>query len=106
MTWEIINSIGRVLLTVVVVVKVTRFGETLNKVERAGLGFMGGGSLLTVPVIWDMQHSPFLDWSTTLITYGALMFIAGRTWRDWGHEWRNRMGVEQARRHLIERGKL
>lgn len=86
MTWDIINSIGRVMLTLVIVIKVTRFGETLNKVERAGLGIMGGGSLLTVPVIWDMAHSPFLDWSTTLITYGAFMFIAGRTYRDYKHE--------------------
>lgn len=106
MTWEILNSLGRILLTIIVVVKVTRFGLTLNPIERAGLGFMGGGSLLTVNVIWEHQASPFSDWATTLVTYGALMFLFGRTWRDWRHEHRNITAREQARKYLQARGKI
>lgn len=106
MTWDIVNSIGRVLLTIIVVIKVTRFGLTLNKVERVGLGLMGSGSLLTVNVIWDMRESPFWGWSVSLITYGAVLFIAGRTWRDWRHEHRGMKATEQARQHLRQRGKL
>lgn len=106
MTWELLNSLGRLLLTLIVVVKVTRFGTTLNAVERIGMGFMGGGSLLTINVIWERQASPFSDWSTTLITYGAVLFLCGRTWRDWRHEHRNIRAIEQARLHLKSRGKL
>lgn len=106
MTWELVNSLGRLLLTVIVVVKVTRFGTTLNVTERLGMGLMGAGSLMTINVIWERQASPFSDWSTTIITYGAVLFLAGRTWRDWRHEHRNITAREQARRHLQARGKI
>lgn len=106
MTWELLNSLGRILLTIIVMVKVTRFGETLNPVERVGLGMMGGGSLLTVNVIWEHQASPYSDWATSLVTYGAVLFLAGRTWRDWRHEYRNITARQQARAYLQSRGKL
>jgi hypothetical protein len=104
--WDTLNVLGRFVLAVFVVIKVTRFSETLNVSERIGLGFMGGGSLLTVLVIMEPRGSPFEGWATTLITWGAVIFICGRTYRDWKHERRNQRQIAAASAHLRARGKL
>jgi len=102
----IVWTFGRLLLTGVVVVKVTRFRDTMNIVERTGLGLVGGTSFLTIPAIWEPRETPFEGWPATILTYGVLMFIAGRTWRDHQHEINGFRSNRQARRHLRSRGKL
>lgn len=101
---DIINAIGRVILTIIVVYKVTQFREMANSVERFGLGMMGAGSFLTVPVILYKNRNPFEGWAVTLLTIGAILLLAGRTWRDrrhkrandiqakWGEQWRRERG--------------
>lgn len=106
MTLDIIHAVCRLILTAIIVVKITRFGETLNPVERVGLGMMGGAGLLTIGVIWERQESPFADWSPLIFTIGAILLLAGRTWRDWRHEHRNITARQQARDYLQARGKL
>ncbi len=103
MTLDILNTLGRLLLTLIVVVKITRFRDTMNAVERVSLGIMGSGSFLTIAVIWERTGSPFEGWATTLLTFGAFGFLIGRTLRDWKHDGNNRAALTQAARHFNER---
>ncbi len=97
MTWAIAHSLIRIVLTLIVIVKVTRFATTLNRVERFGLGMMGGCGLLTVNVIWERQQSPYDGWAGTLFSFGAILFLFGRTLRDWKHQRANdRMAAQGA----------
>lgn len=89
MTFDILMTFGRLILTMIVVVKITRFRETMNATERIGLGLMGSGSFLTIGVIWERTGSPFEGWAASVLTYGAILFLVGRTWRDWRHEQAN-----------------
>jgi hypothetical protein len=104
MTWALAHSLIRLVLTVIVVVKITRFRDTLNRVERFGLGVMGGCGILTLNVIWERQQSPYDGWATTLFSFGAILFLAGRTYRDWKHQRANDLQVEYWERHKRERG--
>ncbi len=106
MIWDILNVAGRLLLTLLVIYKLSLFREHMICVERVGLGMMGGGSFLTVPIIIDRYNNPFNGWATTLLTVGALVFIAGRTWRDRRHAAANQEQVIAAHDHLVKRGKL
>jgi hypothetical protein len=106
MTLDILNTLGRLLLTLIVVVKITRFRDTMNAVERVSLGVMGSGSFLTIAVIWERTGSPFEGWATTLLTFGAFGFLIGRTLRDWKHDDTNRAGIAAAAAHFRERRKL
>lgn len=101
--FDIINTLGRLALTMIVVVKITRFRDTLNLVERMCLGVMGSGSFLTIAVIWERTGSPFEGWATTLLTFGAVGFLISRTMRDWKHDDANRAGVAAAARYFRER---
>lgn len=102
MTFDIINSIGRLLLTVIVVYKVTQFREMANPLERLGLGMMGGGSFLTIAVIWDAE-GPFSGWAVSILTYGAVLFLVGRTYRDTRHQRQNEKQLRIAREHFAAR---
>lgn len=99
-------TLGRLLVTIVVVVKITRFRETMNGLERTGLGFVGGTSFLTIPVIWQREGSPFDLWAATILTFGVLMFLIGRTIRDRKHANANRAAANEARGYLESRGRL
>ncbi len=86
MVWDILNTLGRLALTVIVIYKLTQFRSMMIMLERVGLGIMGAGSFLTVAVIWEREQSPFDGWAVTLLTFGAVAFLAGRTWRDRRHQ--------------------
>lgn len=106
MIWDLVNSLGRLLLTVIVIILITRLRHLLNALERIGLGFAGAGSFLTIPVIWQRHGSPFEGWATTLLTYGALMAWVGFGWRKLRHDQRNAQAVAEATARLQSRGKL
>ncbi len=104
--FAIVMTLLRLVLTGIVIVKITRFRDTMNAMERIGLGLMGSGSFLTVGVIWERSGSPFEGWAATLLTLGAVLFLIGRTRRDWIHSQANQAGVRAAAVHLKSRGKL
>jgi len=103
--FDIVNTVGRVILTVVVIYKLAQFREMANVTERYGLGMMGTGSFLTVPVILYKNNNPFEGWAVTLLTVGAIMFLVGRTWRDRKHARNNKLAVEQGRLWQAQKGK-
>ncbi len=104
MLFDILNSIGRLVLTAIVIYKLGQFRDMANMAERIGLGFMGGGSFLTIPNIWEAEQSPFDGWAATLLTWGAVLFVVGRTYRDRRHFKRNEEAKQQAREYLATRG--
>lgn len=97
MIWDILNAALRLVLTALVIYKITQFRETANLVERMGLGLMGGGSFLTIGIIMEGPSSPFDGWAVTILTLGMVMLIAGRTWRDMRHQRNNRRQLEFAK---------
>lgn len=84
--WDYINIFARLVLTALSVYKLTQFGEMMLPVERLGLSMMGGGSFLTIPVLIEKRDSPMDGWAVTVLTVGAVVFLAGRTWRDRKHQ--------------------
>ncbi len=105
MTWDIINSIARALVTVVCAYKLFKFYDMMIQPERIGLGFMASGSLMTVPIIWQGHHSPFDGWAVSVMTIGLAVFLAGRTWRDRRHQRANDQQVAYYQAHLRSKGR-
>lgn len=98
--WDIINSIMRVGIMLIVAWKLIRFFHLFNSWERWGMSIAGGCSLLTVSVIWGGERSPYDGWATTLFSFGVLLYFIGRTTRHWRHERNNQAMVLAARRHM------
>jgi len=104
--FDIANVIGRSILTLLVIYKLAQFREMANVMERVGLGMMGAGSFLTLPVIMYKYNNPFEGWSVSILTFGAIMFLVGRTWRDRRHAMANERQVKKSREYLEGRGLL
>jgi len=104
--FEGINAVGRVLLTCIVVYKVTQFRDMANAMERLGLGMMGSGSFLTVPVILYKNQNPFEGWAVTILTVGAILLLIGRTYRDHKHWAANKRMLQAAERYMKSRRKM
>jgi len=103
--FDILNVAGRLIVTSIVVFKLTQFREMTNFCERSGLGMMGAGSFLTIPVIMFKNDNPFEGWAVSLLTYGVILFLAGRTWRDYKHSRANKIMVQQGDIWRAQRGK-
>lgn len=104
MTWDIINSIARAVVTLVCAYKLFKFYDMMIQPERIGLGFMASGSLMTVPIIWQGHHSPFDGWAVSVMTIGLAVFLAGRTWRDRRHQRANDKQVAWYQAHIRSKG--
>jgi len=107
MTFVILNSLLRVLLTLFISYKLINYGDMLNFPERLGMGMMGGASFLTIALINDTQHdgTPFDGWATTVLTMGALVYFGGRLSRHIRHRRNNLRAAAQAAAHMRDRGR-
>lgn len=105
MILAILSATLRLTLVFLLYRLVTRFRHILSRKEKFGAGFMGGSGFLTVWVILDFHRSgtPFDTWAGFFFSFGAVLFFWGFIERKIGHEGRNEVAVEQARRHLAER---
>jgi hypothetical protein len=107
MEFALFNAIGRIILTALVVLKLSMFRDQANLAERLGMGLMGGGSFLTAPVVLlGRGQTPFDDWAGSILIWGGILLISGRTYRDWKHKRANDEQVRRSRAHLESRGKL
>jgi hypothetical protein len=97
--WDILNSLARLAITIILVWKLVRFPGLFNAWERNGMAIAAGCSLMTVTVIWDGQRSPFDGWATTLFSIGVLIYFTGRMMRHWRHE---RANIEQLRQGRLQ----
>ena len=106
--WAVVNSVLRLALTMLLTYKIIKHGHQLIPLERVGMGMMGGGGLLSVPVIMGNANdttTPFDGWSTSVLTIGALLYFSGRLTRHIRHERNNKRAAQQARDYLASRGK-
>lgn len=97
MTWEILNTLFRLSLSVLLLWGVLRHPRDFNSFERHGQALMAATVLLTITVLWDRQHSPFDGWATAIFSFGALMYFGGRAYRIRDHARRNRAMIAQGR---------
>lgn len=104
--FDYLNVMLRLTVTVIAVYKLAQFRDHMIALERAGLGMMGGGSFITIPIIVAKHDNPFSGWATTVLTLGAVLFLAGRAWRDRRHELANAQANREAHDYLKSRGKL
>jgi hypothetical protein len=104
--FDLMNSIGRLCLTVLAIYIMLNQRETLNAAERFGIGLIGGCSILTISVIWERQASPYDGWASAILTIGFMLAVGGKTWRTRKHMLRNDAMKRQALGHLATRGKL
>lgn len=102
--FDIANVVGRLLLTLIVIYKLSQFRDHMIAMERIGLGIMGAGSFLTIPIIIDRYGNPFNGWAVSLLTFGAVVFLAGRTWRDRRHAAANREQMRISEEYFRRKG--
>lgn len=93
--WDIINSLARLAIGVILVWKLMRFGRVLNVWERHGMSVAAGCSVLTIPVIWEMQRSPFDGWASSIFSMAILSYFFGRWIRLRNHERNNTLQLQQ-----------
>lgn len=103
--WEIINAALRLVLTGLVIFKLSQFREFANMAERVGLGMMGGGSFLTIGILIEGPQSPFDGWAITVLTLGMVLLIGGRTYRDMKHQRANERQLKAAEAWMKGRGR-
>lgn len=101
--WDILNSVGRLGLTIVAIVLITRYRDMLSWPERVGLGMAGAGSFLTIAVIWERTESPMDGWATSVLTYGALLAWGALAWRKHVHTVNNERHIRQAEEWMVKR---
>lgn len=108
MFWVVFNSALGIIAAAFITFKLSRYGAMLNLPERIGMAMMGGASILTLAVRWDIHNegTPYTGWSTSWWLIGLIIYLGGRMSRHMRHERRNAEANEQARAHLVERGKL
>ena len=108
MVFAIVNCVGRLMLTGILVIGVHWFADRMIGIERLGAGLMAGSSFLTIAPILDVnQHgTPFDGWAALLLSTGCIMLFSGRIYRFWKHEIRNKAANDQARDWLMMKGKL
>ena len=97
--WAVVPILLRLLLSRIAIMTIPRFRVTLNFIERVGLGIIGAGSFLTIGNIWKGPgpDNPFEGWTVALMTFGVVLLLLGRTYRDWRHERANIKMIEHAR---------
>ena len=95
MIWEVVNSFERVAVLALTCVAVTKYRHMFLRVERIGLGLMGGCGFLTIGVIWESQDSPFDGWASSFFTFGAVLFLSGMLLRKGRHDRANQIMIKQ-----------
>lgn len=95
--WDILNSLARLAITVILVWKLIRYPLLFNAWERYGMAIAAGCSVMTVTVIWEGVRSPFDGWATTLFTAGMLLYFIGRMTRHPRHQHNNELQLKQGR---------
>lgn len=102
--WEAVNVLARIGVAAIVIIKLTKFRDLHRGGERVGLGIAGGCAILTIPVIWEGQASPFAGWAGAMFAVGILIYFSGRLVRQFRHDRANVRSVSAAKAHVQKRG--
>ncbi len=104
---HLLNAVGGVCVAGVLVVMLVKFPDQFRKVERIGMGLLGGTLILRIgPVMSYPETTPFSDWSPALMIVGLFMMNAGRLKRLIRHDRANQRAIDSAEQYLKARGKL
>lgn len=94
-----LNCLLSILLSVMIGFSVVWFEHWLTKVERIGMGIMGGSALLRVPGIYFASQgvaTPYDGWASCLFMVGAVVFFSGWMYRKRVHDLANGRAVKIA----------
>lgn len=105
MIWLIGNSLFRFVVLVLAVIAITKYRHMFLRVERIGLGLMGGCGFLTIGIIWEGKESPFDGWASSFFTFGAVLFLSGMLWRKGRHDRANEAQLKVAQSWMKGRGR-
>jgi hypothetical protein len=97
MFWPVLNMICGLIVAAILAYKLALRPASFTLMERAGMGLLGGGMVLTIGPIMAPSPTPFEDWSATLVRLGCVVYFTGRMLK---HRHANRAAVRQAHRHL------
>lgn len=101
------SAIFGVTVAALLVVKLTMFPEQFKRIERIGMGLVGGTMILRIgPIVSSPETTPFSDWSTTLMTFGLVLMHWGRLARLIRHARIGTLAKDAAEAHLRARGKM
>lgn len=105
--FAVMNSGFRLIVSGILIYKLFHFRDTFNQLERAGLSIGAGTSLLTIPVIFDVNKigTPMDGWAGTAFTFAMMLYFLGRAQRMRAHAAANEEMNRQARRHLSRKGR-
>lgn len=82
MGWVILNVATSVVVSMIVIFKLSAWPDLFNIGERVGMGAIGASMLMRcAPLIArNLFHntSPFDDWSTLLLNVGLCCYFVGR----------------------------
>jgi hypothetical protein len=93
--WDIFTTLMRLGIAAIIIWKLTRFPHRFILCERIGMGMVGGSSLLTISVIWQLERSPFDGWANSIFSAGVLTYFIGRMYRHFRHERNNRVMINR-----------
>lgn len=78
--WSMIDTVCRLAVAFIVVVKLTKFYERYHADERVGLGLAGGCAFMSA-------LAPVCSWSSSLFAVGVMIYFAGRLRRQFDQYW-------------------
>lgn len=80
--FDVINVFASLVVFAIIAYKLSINPDKFTWVERLGMGLLAAGCVMTIgPLTSD--HSPFDDWSATLMRFGTAMYFIGRMTRHW-----------------------
>lgn len=85
--WYMIGCVLRGMLTIIIIVLLAMPGLRKDFIpgERVGMGIAGGGSIMTLPIVYLQQPTPFDGWAGTVLALGTLVFVTARGFRALRH---------------------
>jgi hypothetical protein len=98
--WPVVNVIASFIVALIIAYKLVCLHDRFTHMERAGMGLIGAGALLTIGPLTSTYPTPYEDWSATLLRVGCMIYFIGRILR---HKHNNAAAVRQARRHAARK---
>ena len=102
--WVLLNIASAVIVSMIVVFKLTAYGDDFILGEKIGMGTIAAGMLMRVgPILGKnllFEQTPFDDWSVLLLHLGLVCYFVARMYRVHRHWINNHRARTQARRHF------
>lgn len=87
--FDTLNVLASLVVFCIVAFKLAMHPDKFTWIERVGMGMLAAGCILTVGPI-TFKPSPFDDWSSVLMRFGAAVYFVGRLTRHQVNNWQMR----------------